>query len=127
MSDLNPQIYFLISVNYYEDLYLSGGIISNCKKYRHLLCIHTCHLRQHIQIHKGINVILNLIINQTLHIAVDAKSNKVISFRITKGNVQDMKKFRPLVKEAAENFDIDKAYADKAHSSCLLAREFNCV
>jgi hypothetical protein len=29
-----------------------------------------------------------------------------------------MKKFRPLVKEAAENFDIDKAYADKAHNSC---------
>jgi hypothetical protein len=59
-----------------------------------------------------------LIINPTLHIAVDAKSNKVISFRITKGNVHDMKKFRPLVKEAAENFDIDKAYADKAHNSC---------
>jgi hypothetical protein len=59
-----------------------------------------------------------------LHIAVDAKSNKVVSFRITKGNVHDTKKFGPLVKEAAENFDIDKAYADKAHDN---RRNFNLL
>jgi hypothetical protein len=59
-----------------------------------------------------------------LHIAVDAKSNKVVSFRITKGNVHDTKKFGPLVKEAAENFDIDKAYADKAHDN---RRNFNLM
>ena len=37
-----------------------------------------------------------------LHIAVDEKSKKIVlSFRITKGNVHDTKKFGPLVKEAA--------------------------
>ncbi|MGH9997653.1 MAG: transposase [Nitrososphaeraceae archaeon] len=36
-----------------------------------------------------------------LHISVDEKSKKVVSFRITKeGNVHDTKKFRPLVQEA---------------------------
>jgi DDE family transposase len=30
-----------------------------------------------------------------LHIAVDAKSKKVVSFRVTKGNVHDSKKFSP--------------------------------
>ena len=58
-----------------------------------------------------------------LHIAVDEKSKKVVSFRITKGNVHDTKKFGPLVKEAAENFDIDKAFADKAHDN----RSFNLL
>jgi len=43
-----------------------------------------------------------------LHIAVDAKSKKVVSFRITKGNVHDTRKFGPLVREAAEKCDIDK-------------------
>lgn len=38
-----------------------------------------------------------------LHIAVDEKSKKVVSFRITKGHIHDTKKFGPLVKEAAEN------------------------
>jgi IS5 family transposase len=37
-----------------------------------------------------------------LHIAVDAKSKKVVSFRITKGNVHDSRKLGPLVREAAE-------------------------
>jgi hypothetical protein len=32
-----------------------------------------------------------------LHIAVDEKSKKVVSFRITKGNVHDTKKFGPLL------------------------------
>ncbi len=36
-----------------------------------------------------------------LHIAVDEKSKKVVSFRITKGNdVHDTKKFGPLLKES---------------------------
>jgi Transposase DDE domain len=41
-----------------------------------------------------------------LHIAVDTKSRKVVSFRITKGNVHDTRKFCPLVREAAEKYDI---------------------
>lgn len=45
-----------------------------------------------------------------LHIAIDEKSKKVISFRITKGNVHDTKKFGPLVKEAAEKCHIDKVH-----------------
>ena len=57
-----------------------------------------------------------------LHIAVDDdKSKKVISFRITKGNVHDTKKFAPLIKEAikeaAEKYDIDKVHADKAYDN----------
>jgi hypothetical protein len=36
-----------------------------------------------------------------LHNAVDEKSKKVVSFRITKGNVHDTKKFGPLIKESA--------------------------
>ena len=34
-----------------------------------------------------------------LHIAVDAKSKKAVSFQITRGNVHDAKKFCPLVRE----------------------------
>ena len=45
-----------------------------------------------------------------LHIAVDEKSKKIVSFRITKGNVHDTKKFGPLVKKAAEKYDIDKVH-----------------
>lgn len=45
-----------------------------------------------------------------LHIAVDEKSKKVVSFRITKGNVHDTKKFGPLIKESAKRHDIDKVY-----------------
>jgi hypothetical protein len=46
-----------------------------------------------------------------LHIAIDEKSKKVISFRIiTKGNVHDSKKFGQLVKEAAEKCHIDKVH-----------------
>ena len=52
-----------------------------------------------------------------LHIAVDEKSKKVISFRITKGNVHDTKKFGPLVKESAKRHDIDKVYGDKAYDN----------
>ena len=52
-----------------------------------------------------------------LHIAVDAKSKKVVSFRITKGTVHDAKKFCPLVREAAEKYHIEKLHADKAHDS----------
>jgi hypothetical protein len=52
-----------------------------------------------------------------LHIAVDEKSKKVVSFKITKGNVHDTKKFGPLIKEAAEKYDIDKVHADKAYDN----------
>src|SRR5712691_7854356 len=52
-----------------------------------------------------------------LHIAVDAKSKKVVSFRITRGNVHDTKKFCPLVREASEKHNTDKVYADKAHDN----------
>jgi hypothetical protein len=40
-----------------------------------------------------------------------------LSFRITKGNVHDTRKFCPLVREAAEKYDIDKVHADKAHDN----------
>lgn len=49
-----------------------------------------------------------------LHIiAVDAKSKKVVSFRVTKGNIHDSKKFSPMIREVSEQYDIDKVYADK--------------
>ena len=51
-----------------------------------------------------------------LHIAIDEKSKKVISFRITKGNVHDAKKFG-LVKESAKRRDMDKVYGDKAYDN----------
>jgi hypothetical protein len=59
-----------------------------------------------------------------LHIAVDAKSKKVISFRVTKGNVHDSKKFSPMIKELSEEYVIDKVYADKAHDN---KRSFNLL
>jgi hypothetical protein len=37
-----------------------------------------------------------------LHIAVDERSEKIVSFRITKGNVHDTKQFSPLIKESAK-------------------------
>jgi hypothetical protein len=59
-----------------------------------------------------------------LHIAVDAKSKKVVSFRITKGTVHDAKTFCPLVREAAKKYDIEKLHADKAHDN---RRNFNLL
>jgi transposase-like protein len=53
-----------------------------------------------------------------LHIAVDAKTKEIVSFRITKGNVHDSKKFIPLVREAFERCsNIQKVYADKGHDN----------
>jgi transposase-like protein len=53
-----------------------------------------------------------------LHIAVDGKTKKIVSFRITKGNVHDSKKFVPLVRKAFERCsNIQKVYADKAHDN----------
>ncbi|MFZ0223256.1 MAG: transposase, partial [Candidatus Nitrosopolaris sp.] len=52
-----------------------------------------------------------------LHIAADAKSKKVVSFRITRGNVHDAKKFCPLVRESSKKYNIDKVYAAKAHDT----------
>ena len=59
-----------------------------------------------------------------LHIAVDAKSKKIISFRVTKGNVHDSKKFSPMIREVSKEYDIDKVYADKAHDN---RRSFNLL
>jgi hypothetical protein len=52
-----------------------------------------------------------------LHIAADAKSKKVVSFRITRGNVHDAKKFCPLVRESSKKCNIERVYADKAHDN----------
>jgi hypothetical protein len=59
-----------------------------------------------------------------LHIAVDSKSKKIISFRVTKGNVHDSKKLGPMIREVAEEYDIDKVYGDKAHDN---RRSFNLL
>lgn len=59
-----------------------------------------------------------------LHIAVDAKSEKIVSFRVTKGNVHDSKKFSPMIREVSEESPIGKAYADKAHDN---RRSFNLL
>ena len=59
-----------------------------------------------------------------LHIAADAKSKKVVSFRITRGNVHDAKKFCPLVRESSKKCNIDRVYADKAHDN---RRNFNLL
>jgi hypothetical protein len=59
-----------------------------------------------------------------LHIAVDAKSEKIVSFRVTKGNVHDSKKFSPMIREVSEEYTIDKTYADKAHDN---RRSFNLL
>jgi Transposase DDE domain len=47
-----------------------------------------------------------------LHIAVDAKSEKIVSFIVTKGNVHDSQKFSPMIRDAYQEYDIDKIYAD---------------
>jgi hypothetical protein len=52
-----------------------------------------------------------------LHIAVNEESKKVISYRITKGDVHDSKKFGHMVKESAKKYDIDKVYGDKAYDN----------
>lgn len=59
-----------------------------------------------------------------LHIAVDEKSEKVVSFRITKGNVHDTRKFGPLVKDSAKRYSIDKVHGDKAYDN---RRNFNIL
>ncbi|MGC1931261.1 MAG: transposase [Candidatus Nitrosopolaris sp.] len=53
-----------------------------------------------------------------------AKSKKVVSFRITRGNVHDAKKFCPLVRESSKTYNIDKVYADKAQDN---RRNFNLL
>jgi Transposase DDE domain len=40
-----------------------------------------------------------------------------VSFRITKGNVHDTKKFSPLLKESAKRHDIDNVYGEKAYDN----------
>ncbi len=59
-----------------------------------------------------------------LHIAADAKSKKVVSFRITRGNVHDAKTFCPLVRESFKKNNIDKVCVDKAQDN---RRNFNLL
>ena len=58
-----------------------------------------------------------------MHIAVDAKSKKIMSFRITKGNVHDSKKLGPMIREI-EKYHIERVYGDKAHDN---RRSFNVL
>ncbi|MGB8938059.1 MAG: transposase, partial [Candidatus Nitrosopolaris sp.] len=51
-------------------------------------------------------------------------SEKIVSFRVTKGNVHDSKKFSPIIREVSKGYDIDKVYADKAHDN---RRSFNLL
>ena len=51
-----------------------------------------------------------------LHMSVEEKSKKVISFRITKGNIHNTEKLSP-PKEAAEKYNIEKVHADKAYDN----------
>jgi hypothetical protein len=48
----------------------------------------------------------------------------VVSFRITRGNVHDVKKFCPLVIESSKKYNIDKVCADKAQDN---RRNFNLL
>jgi IS5 family transposase len=59
-----------------------------------------------------------------LHIAVDAKSEKILRFRVTKRNIHDSKKLDPMIKEVAEEYDIDKVYEDRSHDN---RRSFNLL
>ena len=59
-----------------------------------------------------------------LHIAVDEKSEKVVSFRITKGNVHDTRQFGALVRDSAKNHHVEKVYGDKAYDN---RRNFNIL
>jgi Transposase DDE domain len=59
-----------------------------------------------------------------LHIGADAKSKKVVSFHVTRGEVHDAKKFCPLVRESSKKYNKDKVYADKALDN---RRNFNLL
>ena len=59
-----------------------------------------------------------------LHIAVDEKSEKVVSFRITKGNVHDTRQFGALVRDSAKNHHVEKVCGDKAYDN---RRNFNIL
>ncbi|MDP9287624.1 MAG: transposase [Thermoproteota archaeon] len=49
---------------------------------------------------------------------MDGKTKKIVSFRITKGNLHDSKKFVPLVRETFERCsNIENVYADNAHDN----------
>ncbi|MFZ0514848.1 MAG: hypothetical protein WAM14_24815 [Candidatus Nitrosopolaris sp.] len=47
-------------------------------------------------------------LNKSWHDYNDSLIVHFFSFRITRGNVHDAKKFCPLVREAAEKYNIDK-------------------
>lgn len=50
-----------------------------------------------------------------IHVAVDTKTKKILSMRVTKEDVHDGRMLKPLVKEIP--FTIDKAIADGAYDS----------
>lgn len=52
-----------------------------------------------------------------LHIAVDVKSKKIVSLKVTDESVGDSKEFKPLVEKASERGAITKVYADSAYDS----------
>ena len=52
-----------------------------------------------------------------LHIAVDVKSKKIVSFEVTDESVGDSKEFKPLIEKASEKGAIVKVYADTAYDS----------
>ena len=49
-----------------------------------------------------------------LHIAVDVKSKKIVSLKVTDESVGDSKEFKPLLEKASERGAITKVYADSA-------------
>ena len=58
-----------------------------------------------------------------LHIAVDAESEKIIPFRVTKGNVHDSKKFTPMIREVSEQYDLGKVLRIRL---MIIKGVFNC-
>jgi IS5 family transposase len=51
-----------------------------------------------------------------LHVSVDTKSKKIVTFRITSGNASDTKQFIPLLKDAKKKCrKIVSAHADKGY------------
>src|SRR6516165_9215154 len=90
------------------------GIVRGLSDYLRIEEIHFTQIRRRILKVKPSVGNLNL----------DNDDNKPITFRVTKGNVHDSKKFSPMIREVSEEYDIDKVYADKAHDN---RRSFNLL
>lgn len=52
-----------------------------------------------------------------IHVAVDIKSKKIVSMRVTKEDVHDGKMLKELVDDVSKNYDIKKVLADGAYDS----------